>query len=79
MVLATMTTKGQITIPKPIRKQLGVGSGDRIAFRVREDGVVEIHCETTDLMSLFGRIQPKKGGVSIEQMKRAVRNRGAKG
>lgn len=34
---ATITTKGQITIPKAVREQLGVGPGDKIAF-VPEDG-----------------------------------------
>ena len=30
--IATITTKGQITLPKPIRQALGVGSGGRVAF-----------------------------------------------
>ena len=36
--LATMTSKGQVTIPKEIRQRLGLNKGDRIAFVV-EDGV----------------------------------------
>lgn len=30
--VATITTKGQITLPKPIRQALGVGSGSKVAF-----------------------------------------------
>ncbi len=36
---ATITAKGQTTVPKAIRQALGVASGDRIAFRVDESGV----------------------------------------
>ena len=34
-MLSTVTTKGQVTIPKPIRDALGIGPNDRIAF-IRE-------------------------------------------
>ena len=36
---ATITEKGQTTVPKPVRDALGVGPGDRIRFRVDEHGV----------------------------------------
>ena len=35
--IATMTSKGQITIPIDVRKQLGLGQGDRVEFTL-EDG-----------------------------------------
>jgi|SRR5450631_90845 antitoxin PrlF len=37
--LSTVSSKGQTTIPKPVRQALGVNEGDRIAFRVDESGV----------------------------------------
>jgi antitoxin PrlF len=37
--VATITAKGQTTVPKAVRQALGVGHGDRIAFRVDEHGV----------------------------------------
>ncbi len=40
--VCTITAKGQSTVPKAIRQALGVGYGDRIAFRV-EDGAVSDH------------------------------------
>jgi antitoxin PrlF len=43
--VCTITAKGQTTVPKAIRQALGVGYGDRIAFRV-EDGVVSVHAVT---------------------------------
>lgn len=54
MSTATVTTKGQVTIPKSIRDALGVEAGDRLEFLVRPDGVVELFARTRDLMSLAG-------------------------
>jgi antitoxin PrlF len=47
--VCTITAKGQTTVPKAIRQALGVGYGDRIAFRV-ENGAVSVHAvgETED-------------------------------
>ena len=36
---STITAKGQTTIPKAVRRAPGLGTGDRIAFRVDERGV----------------------------------------
>jgi AbrB family looped-hinge helix DNA binding protein len=54
MPTSTLTSKGQITLPKEIRKALELEQGDRVAFRLREDGVVELVPETLDLMDLCG-------------------------
>ncbi|MDE0307083.1 MAG: type II toxin-antitoxin system PrlF family antitoxin [Albidovulum sp.] len=40
--VATMTAKGQITLPKPIRQALGVDVGARVAFELHEDGQVVV-------------------------------------
>jgi AbrB family looped-hinge helix DNA binding protein len=69
MSTATLTSKGQITIPKDVREALALEPGDRLSFELREDGIVELRAETLDLMSLFGTIKPKKRGVTLEQMK----------
>jgi len=34
----TVTRKGQVTIPKPVRDRLGIGPGSKIDFEVAEDG-----------------------------------------
>jgi antitoxin PrlF len=73
MPTATMTSKGQITIPKEVRDALSLEAGHRISFLVREDGVVEMHPETVDLMSLFGIIKPPVRGVSVADMDDAIR------
>lgn len=38
--VATLTSKGQITLPKSIRQALGVAAGSKVAFNLREDGQV---------------------------------------
>ena len=73
MSTATLTSKGQITIPKEVRKALSLEAGHRVAFLVREDGVAEMRPETIDLMSLFGAIKPPVKGVSLEDMNEAIR------
>lgn len=40
--VATMTSKGQITLPKPIRQALGVEAGSKVAFDLGEDGRVTV-------------------------------------
>lgn len=37
--VSTLTDKGQTTVPKSVRKALGLSAGDRIAFQVTQDGV----------------------------------------
>jgi AbrB family looped-hinge helix DNA binding protein len=74
MTRSTVTSKGQITIPKSIRDALQLDVGDRVQFRLREDGVVEMQPETGNILALAGILRPDKGKrVSVEGMKRAVR------
>ena len=37
---ATLTSKGQITLPKSVRQVLGVDTGSKLAFEVRDDEVI---------------------------------------
>jgi antitoxin PrlF len=73
MAAATITSKGQLTLPKEIRAALGVGPGDRLAFRIHEDGVVTVESEKLDLQTMRGAIRTKVKGVSIEAMNEAIR------
>ena len=72
MPIATLTSKGQITIPKAIREALELKTGDRVAFHVREDGVVEVQAETSDVMALKGVLKARRRGVTLEEMERAI-------
>jgi antitoxin PrlF len=72
MPAATLTSKGQITIPQEIREALDMHPGDRIAFRLREDGIVEMQPETLDLMSLRGSVGSEVRGVTLEDMEESI-------
>lgn len=72
MASATITSKGQITIPKDIRSQLGLESGDRIAFSVDDDGFVRFVPVTKDVTELKGIVPKPAKAVSIEDMKASV-------
>lgn len=79
MPTATITSKGQITIPKTVREQLQVDTGDRVLFLVREDGVVELRPETVHVLDLVGILEPKDGRhLSVEQMNAVIERAAAK-
>jgi AbrB family looped-hinge helix DNA binding protein len=72
MPTATMTSKGQITIPIKIRKALGLGTGDKIDFVEIENGRVAMIPRTGSIMDLKGCF-PKLGYVpTIEEMDEAI-------
>jgi len=73
MPSATLTSKGQITIPKEVRDELGLRVGDRVAFRVIEDGRVIVEPETIDLCDLKGVLRPRRTGVTLGAMDQAIR------
>ncbi|MDP8208881.1 MAG: AbrB/MazE/SpoVT family DNA-binding domain-containing protein [Candidatus Electryonea clarkiae] len=75
MPVAKITSKGQITIPSEIRKQLGLNAGDRISFQVRNNSEVLFYPETVDVLTLCGVIDPEKKGVSIKDMNEIIRDR----
>ncbi|MFL6202790.1 MAG: AbrB/MazE/SpoVT family DNA-binding domain-containing protein [Thermoanaerobaculia bacterium] len=79
MPTATVTSKGQITIPKEVRETLGLEAGHRVSFQIRADKVVEMHPENVDLMSLFGIFKPRVKGVTLEEMEEAIREGAAQG
>lgn len=69
-----ITSKGQVTLPKAVREVLGVEKGDRVAFRIGEDGVVTVEAKTGDLLDLEGILKPRRKGVTLEDMDRAIRD-----
>lgn len=79
MPTATITSKGQITIPKPVRDELGLQEGDRVAFRVLEDGRVVVEPETVNLLDLKGALKPKRKGITLADMDEAIRNQQGRG
>ena len=77
MITSTMTSKGQITVPKKIREFLGVGDSDKISFTPLEDGKVILSVERPSARILFGLLSNRKRQkpVSIEEMEVAISRR----
>jgi AbrB family looped-hinge helix DNA binding protein len=73
MYASTITSKGQTTIPKEIRKLLQLKFGDRIEFIVELDGRVYIYPLNVDVRSLSGILHKKdREPVSVAEMDAAV-------
>jgi antitoxin PrlF len=70
---ATITSKGQITIPVQVRNALGVDSGDRLEFVELEKGKFAIIPATRSIRELEGRYYDKRRKpVTIEEMNAAI-------
>ncbi len=78
MATATMTSKGQITIPSAVRAALGVDSGDRLEFVQVQPGRFEIIAATHSITALKGMIRKPSKPVSVEAMNAAIADQGAK-
>lgn len=78
MTTAIVTSKGQITIPKPVRDGLGVETGDRVEFVELERGVYSVVAATRDIRDLKGVVPKPAKPVSVEDMNKAVRRHAAR-
>lgn len=73
MPTATLTSKGQITIPSSVRNRLGLKTGDRIDFIVEPGGRITLAAKQTpfeDLQGIFRR--PGKRAVSLRDMDKGI-------
>lgn len=77
MTTATLTSKGQITIPAEVRRLLNVQTGDRVEFVQIEPGRFEIVAATRSVRELKGLFGKPGRTVSIEEMNRTIAERGA--
>ena len=71
-MLATMTSKGQITIPKAARDALQLHPGDRVEFIFGDDGRLFLLSTTRPIGSLKGMLPKPARTVSLEEMDEAV-------
>ena len=78
MTTATLTSKGQVTIPAEVRQRMGLDTGDRIEFVELESGGYAIQPAIDDVRSLKGLLRKPSSPVTIEDMNTAIRTRGAK-
>ena len=68
---ATITSKGQVTIPADIRKALGLTAGERVVFTQLPDGATIMRAKTRSVLDLKGMLKPvraTKGKVTVDRM-----------
>lgn len=75
---ATLTSKGQITIPKAVRDTLKLHVGDRLEFLVDPDGSVRIVPATRSVMELKALLPRSKRALSLEQIDAVIAERGTR-
>ena len=78
MSTATLTTKGQITIPVDVRRALNVEAGDRVEFVQIEPGRFEVIATTRSVRELKGRFGKPKRAVTIGDMNAAIAAQGVR-
>jgi antitoxin PrlF len=76
MTIATVTSKGQVTIPKSIRDALRLHTGDKLEFIVTQEGDTLLRPVTKKVDDVFGRLHKReRSPVSVEEMDSAIRRR----
>lgn len=68
---ATLTSKGQTTIPKAIRDSLSIKPGDRMTFTLLPDGTVLMRIKNKSALDLAGSLQRQgRKRLPIEDLSR---------
>ena len=77
MITSTVSSKGQVTIPKKIREFLKLETFDKIVFIPLEDGKVLITNKPVPVTDLFGMLKHRKlqEPVSVKEMESKIRKR----
>jgi AbrB family looped-hinge helix DNA binding protein len=70
--IGTLTSKGQVTVPKDVRDALGAGEGDRLVFELDGDRAIVRRAPRESLPALFRRQKP--WGVRTVEQERRLRD-----
>jgi antitoxin PrlF len=65
--MSTITKKGQVTIPKPLREKLNIQEGDSLAFEMRDGMLLLKKKERKSILSLGGIAKGRQVGVGSER------------
>jgi AbrB family looped-hinge helix DNA binding protein len=69
---ATLTSKGQVTIPKIVRDALHLRTGDRLDFILESDGTVRVLPITGSVKRLKGLLPKPSRALTVEEMNEAI-------
>lgn len=74
MPSATVTSKGQLTLPKAIRDRLHVNPGDTVEFVIEDSGQIHVRAGSVDVRDLRGLLRkPGRQPVTLDAMEEAIR------
>ncbi|MDX2504371.1 MAG: AbrB/MazE/SpoVT family DNA-binding domain-containing protein [Gammaproteobacteria bacterium] len=75
MPLSTLTTKGQVTIPKDIRETLHLYTGDKVEFIISDTNEVILRPVTKKVSDVFGSLSnyKKESSITVEKMNEAIK------
>lgn len=77
-MMTTMTSKGQITLPKAIRDQLGLDAGSILDFALQDDGTIRVCALTHDPLAISRVLPaPSRTRVGDAEIRAAIRARAA--
>ena len=69
MAESTLTAKGQTTVPRQVREQLGAGPGTKLVWHVMPNGSLIVRVKTHSVLELQGMLKsPKSQPVAVEDM-----------
>lgn len=69
MAIATVTSKGQITLPKEVREHLHLTEGDRVEFVIEGEGTVQVRPLAGSVRGLFGCLRGVgRSAPSLEEL-----------
>ena len=78
MSIATMTSKGQVTVPKDVREDMGLKPGSKLMFVKVRDGFYRVVPRTGTAADLVGMLyDPDRPTMTIEEMNEAIAEGGA--
>lgn len=77
-MIATLTSKGQLTVPKAVRDRLGLHAGDRLDFVLSPDGLLEVIPLKQPASALRGMLPKPSRVVSVDDMNAAIARRASR-
>jgi AbrB family looped-hinge helix DNA binding protein len=78
MPSATLTSKGQITLPVQMRTKLGLVPGSKVEFEEQPNGDYVVRRRTIDVRDLRGMLKPPAGvTATVEEMRKAIEDEAA--
>ena len=69
---ATVTSKGQVTIPVEARKKLRIRTGTKLEFVIKDNGRLEIIPLVGSIKDLKGAVPKPEKALTLEEMDKAI-------